>query len=102
MRPLAGVIPVPLEAVQAGNVRDVGCRKATDCSNQIGCGKSFARFGLDVPAVCSFVIVRLGDTSVQKNIALQVKSVGDVMHVAHDFGLLWVALRPFPLFNQFL
>jgi hypothetical protein len=96
------VIPLTLERLEAGNFRHVGRRQTPHGSDQELGLEFLASLGRDRPTVGGLVVGGAGDAGVEMDVALQVQLVGDEVHIAQDFGLLRVALGPFPLLEQFI
>ncbi len=99
-RPLAGVERAPGEALQPGNLRNVGRRKAAHCGDEVAHAIALPRFRGDIPSVRRFVILRGDDASVEADVAPQVELFRHVVQVAQDFGRLGIALRPAPFLQQ--
>ena len=99
-RPLAGVIPGPREALQPGDLRDIGRRQAADGGDEIAHAITLSRFRGHVPAVRCFVKVRSRDASVEADIAPKIELFRHVVEIAQDLGRPGIALRPSPFLEQ--
>src|SRR5581483_2140858 len=96
VRPLPGVVPAALEAIEAGEGGDVrGGEAAYGGDEELG-GEPLALVGDDVPAVGLGIVARRRDACAEADVALQVEPVGDEIEVAADLGVPRIALRPFP------
>ena len=69
MRPTAGVVPVSLEGVTPGNLRDVARRDASDTGNEKMCRNAIALIRLDLPVVVVFEKLRGDYSGVELDVA---------------------------------
>ena len=100
VRPLPGVIPAPLEGVEARDVRNVGRRQAADRGDQELRRQRLARLGAHAPEIRRLIVVRGRHAGVEADVALQVEAVGDMVEVAQDLRRPGIALGPLPLPRQ--
>ena len=102
VRPFAGVVPLALEAAQPRHVRHVGRGQAAHGGDQVGGGEALAGSRRHVPQVCRFVVAGTIHAGVEANVPAQVEAVCHMVEVAHDLGLLGVALGELPLADQII
>src|SRR4051794_21888736 len=102
MRPGTGVVPLALEVLAAGDVRDLAGRQAADAGDYVLRGNVIAMVGLDLPAAIFFAVPGGGDPRVELDVAAEVEAVSDVGEVAQDLRLLRVLAAPLPLLQQVL
>ena len=101
VRPLAGVVPVALEVIAAGNVRHIGGREAADGGDQIFRREAPTVLRRDMPAVGSVVVVAARNGGVEADITFEIELVGNEVEVAADFGMAGIALGPLPFLYDF-
>ena len=100
MRPASGMVPLTLEALEAGNVGDV-CRGQTpDRGDEETCRVAAASPGADGPEICAVVKRSRGNAAVEAYAASQIEPVGDMLKITPDLGSLGIALAPVPLLHQ--
>jgi hypothetical protein len=102
MRPLAGVVALALECLQALERRHVGGGKRADGSNDKAGGDNVALFGADCPKFVDVVEDGLDDAFAKLNVGLEVEAFSAVIEIAQNLVLLGIALGPVPLLRQVL
>ena len=102
MRPFAGVIDRPAEAVHALEGRAVRRRQTTNRHDAESCRDAVATIRLDQPAIGVLVECCRRDAGIEHDLAAQVEAIGDVVGVGEDFRLWRILLRPVPVLVQFL
>ena len=100
MRPLPGVIPRSLEALEPLELRDVRRGQTTHRRDEKPCAYRGAIAGGDAPEIVRLVEMGCGDTRVELDVGSQIKPVGDKLQVAQDFRLAGKALAPGPLLQD--
>src|SRR5882762_10025305 len=96
------MIPLALEALQAGIVRGPRRRKIASCHNAEWRGRSTAFIGFYRPYICLAIEGRLFDPGVELDVASEVEPISDMVDVAQDLGLRAVTLGPAPFLLQFV
>ena len=66
--PFSGVIPAPLEAVQATEVRNIGRRQTTHGGDQELCRERLARLGAHPLEICRLIVVRGAHPGVEADV----------------------------------
>jgi hypothetical protein len=102
VRPVAGVIALAPERIQARILRQLGGGKAASGHDAKPGGDRRMAIGVDLPKVARFIENRGRDARIQHNIVAQLEPIRDVVEIPQDFCLRGVTLGPFPLAVQFL
>src|SRR5260370_147209 len=100
MRPLAGVVPLPFERLEAWDLGHIGRGQAADGGNQKPRRHRLAGLGGHPPEISGSIILCPGDPRFEADVAVQVEAVGDVIEVAQNLRLPGVAFGPLPLSLQ--
>jgi hypothetical protein len=96
------VVTLALEAIEARDVRPIGGRQRAGGADQKLRADALAAGQLDLPALRSLVVARTRDAGVQRDVAAQVKAIGDVVQIRQHGRLVRLRLRPVPLVDEFL
>ena len=96
MRPVAGVVPLAIEAVAAGKVWHVGGREAPDGGDEVRRAIGPALLGPQVPEARRIVPLRACDAGVEVDILAHIQLVRRIVHIADNLRLFRIALRPLP------
>src|SRR5580704_15942851 len=102
MGPLASVVPLAFERLEAGDLGDIGRGQAANGGDQKPRRDRLAGLSTHPPEIGGRVILRRCDAGLEADIATQVEVVSDVIEVAQDLRLLWVAFGPLPFLLQLL
>src|SRR5712671_7912337 len=96
MRPLAGVVPLPFERLEAWDLGHIGRGQAADGGNQTPRRHRLAGLGGHPPEISGSIILCPGDPRFEADVAVQVEAVGDVIEVASFVSMTGNALRIWP------
>ncbi len=101
-RPLAGMEGQSFEGIAARDIRHVDGRQAACRHHAERCLIAFPAIRYDGPP--AFLIIECGrnDPGVQLDAVAKTELVGDVIHIAQNFGLGRIAFRPVPFLLQLL
>src|SRR5262245_13396189 len=102
MRPMAGVVDLALETVEAFDVGDARIRQTAGREHDEFCRYRLAVRGRDLPNIAALVEFGALNTGVELDVAPQVKTIGDVVRIFQDLRLRGLALAPVPLLLQFI
>src|SRR5690349_1501155 len=100
MGPLASVVPLAFERLDAGDLGNVSRGQAANGGDQKSRRHGLAGLGSHPPEIGGRVILGRRDARLEADIAAQAEAVSDVIEVAQDLRLLWVALGPLPFLLQ--
>ena len=100
VRPVAGVIPGALEAVEALDFRLLRDRQAAGGHDHESGPHAIAAVGGNRPRPRRLVVAGALHPGLEVDVTPQVEAVSDVAGVLQDFGLRGVALAPCPLLLQ--
>src|SRR5262249_7145372 len=100
VRPLAGVVPAALEAVEPLELRNVGGRKAADGGNDEAGRIHLALVGAHGPAIGLFIEHGLDTALAELDVGLEVEALGAMLEIAQDLVLLRIAFGPLPLLKE--
>ncbi len=89
-----GVEELPSEALDARDVGNHGGRQHPDRQDDEACGDRFAGVEVDSPCPRLLVPRQSGHAGVERDVASEVESVGDVLQVAKRLGLSREVLAP--------
>jgi hypothetical protein len=100
MRPVARLVPFPLEAIEPRKGRRLR-RRETPRRHDAEPRRDFvAAIGSDSPLTCCFVEYGFGDAGRELDVAPQVEPVRDMADIFQDLRLRRVALGPLPFLLQ--
>src|ERR1700709_2411564 len=102
MRELTGVVPLPLERLQAFEAWNVRGRQATHSGDQVSRRNVFAVLDMHGPAVAALVKPGTGHAGFELDVALQVMTFSHMLKISQYLRLLRIAFGPFPFLQQLL
>ena len=95
-------VPLPFEALEAGEVRFLRRRQVADGEDEVAGVVLDVAVGRDRPAVGIVVVAGCGDGRVEVDVGPKGQAIGHELEVAQDLGLGRIPLRPRPLVEQLL
>jgi hypothetical protein len=98
--PLAGVVALALERLEALVRRHVGGRQSADRGDDKASRHHVALVGAHCPKLGAFVEYDLDDPLAELDVGLEVEAFGAMLEIAQDLILLRIALGPVPLLQQ--
>ena len=101
VRPARGVKGLPLEALDARNVRHMGGGQNADRRDHILSARAMTVFGGDVPAVGLLIIDGRLDARIEADVRPELELVGHEVQIFLVLGLARKVLGPVPFLQQF-